>query len=54
MNKTTFVLAAGLAGMGAVLVAPSAVADPRISMPFVPVSVSGAIGEDGLDTGSTA
>lgn len=39
MKKSTFLAAAAVAGVGAVLVAPSAVADPRISVPFVPVSV---------------
>jgi hypothetical protein len=46
MKKSTFLAAAALAGMGAVLVAPSAVADPRVSVPFVPVSATGSSPED--------
>ena len=38
MKKSTFLAAAALTGIGAALVAPSAVADPRVSVPFVPVS----------------
>ena len=39
MKKYAFLATAALAGLGAALVAPTAVADPRISVPFVPVSV---------------
>ncbi|MCW2518122.1 MAG: hypothetical protein JWR46_741 [Mycobacterium sp.] len=39
MKKSTILAAAALTGLGAALVAPTAVADPRISLPFVPVSV---------------
>jgi hypothetical protein len=39
MKKSTILATAALAGFGALLVAPAAVADPRISVPFVPVSV---------------
>jgi len=39
MKKSTLIAAAALTGLGAVVVAPSAVADPRISVPFHPVSV---------------
>jgi hypothetical protein len=39
MKKYTLLAAAALTGFGAVLVAPAAVADPRISVPFVPVLV---------------
>jgi hypothetical protein len=39
MKKSTLLAAAALTGLGAALVAPSAVADPRISVPFQPVSV---------------
>jgi hypothetical protein len=39
MKKSTFLAAAALAGMGALLAAPAAVADPRITVPFVPVHV---------------
>jgi len=39
MKKTTL-LAAAFTGFGAVVVlAPTAVADPRVSLPFVPVAV---------------
>ncbi len=36
MKKSTLLAAAALTGFGAALVAPTAVADPRISVPFVP------------------
>jgi hypothetical protein len=49
MKKSTILAAAALAGMGAAVVAPSAVADSRITVPFVPVSVWGSTGDDGLD-----
>jgi len=39
MKKSTLIAAAALTGFGAALVAPTAVADPRISVPFVPVLV---------------
>jgi len=39
MKKSTFLAAAALTGFGAALVAPTAVADPRITVPFVPVLV---------------
>ncbi|GAB7071345.1 hypothetical protein H7J06_10115 [Mycobacterium hodleri] len=39
MKKSTLLAAAALTGFGAALVAPTAVADPRISVPFVPVLV---------------
>jgi hypothetical protein len=39
MKKSTILAAAAVAGVGAVLVNPTAVADPRISLPFVPVCV---------------
>jgi len=39
MKKSTILAAAALTGLGAIVVAPSAVADPRISVPFHPVSV---------------
>ena len=39
MKKSTLLAAAALTGLGAALVAPTAVADPRISVPFHPVSV---------------
>jgi hypothetical protein len=39
MKKSTIFAAAALTGFGAALVAPAAVADPGISLPFVPVSV---------------
>jgi hypothetical protein len=48
MKKTTILAAAALAGMSAALVAPSAVADPRVSVPFVPVTA----GDDGMDVPS--
>jgi hypothetical protein len=39
MKKTLIVTAAAVAGFGAALVAPTAVADPRVSVPFMPVTV---------------
>lgn len=39
MKKTLIVTAAAVAGFGAALVAPAAVADPRVSVPFMPVTV---------------
>ncbi len=39
MKKSTILAAAALTGLGAALVAPTAVADPRITLPFVPVTV---------------
>ncbi|MDX1888782.1 hypothetical protein [Mycolicibacterium sp. 050158] len=39
MKKSTILAAAALTGLGAALVAPAAVADPRISVPFTPVLV---------------
>jgi hypothetical protein len=39
MKKSMILAAAALAGLGTALVAPTAVADPGISLPFVPVSV---------------
>ncbi len=39
MKKSTILAAAALTGLGAALVAPTALADPRISVPLVPVSV---------------
>jgi hypothetical protein len=39
MKKSTLLAAAALTGFGAALVAPTAMADPRISMPFIPVLV---------------
>jgi hypothetical protein len=39
MKKSTLLAAAALTGLGAALVAPTAVANPRISVPFHPVSV---------------
>lgn len=39
MKKTTLLAAAALTGLGAAVVAPTALADPRISVPFHPVSV---------------
>lgn len=52
MKKSTILAAAALAGMGAALVAPSAVSDPRITVPFVPVSVplGPPAGDDGIGT----
>ncbi|MET0453311.1 MAG: hypothetical protein ABW137_15890 [Mycobacterium sp.] len=40
MKKAAFLAGAALAGLGALLIAPSAVGDPRITVPFVPVSVT--------------
>jgi hypothetical protein len=39
MKKSTILAAAALTGFGAAIVAPAALADPRISVPFVPVCV---------------
>ncbi|WP_161600562.1 hypothetical protein [Mycolicibacterium hodleri] len=39
MKKSTILAAAAFTGLGAAIVAPAAVADPRISVPFDPVSV---------------
>jgi hypothetical protein len=39
MKKSTILAATALTGLAAALVAPAAVADPRITVPFVPVSV---------------
>ncbi|WP_173008095.1 hypothetical protein [Mycolicibacterium sp. P1-18] len=48
MKKSHFLAAAALTGFGAALVAPMAVADPRISVPFIPVLVPGEpLADDG-------
>jgi hypothetical protein len=39
MKKYTILTAVALAGVGTALVAPRALADPQISVPFVPVNV---------------
>lgn len=39
MKKSTLLAAVALTGLGAAIIAPTAVADPRISLPFVPVIV---------------
>lgn len=39
MKKSTILAAVALTGLGTALVAPAAVADPGISLPFVRVSV---------------
>ncbi|MBJ7340118.1 hypothetical protein [Mycolicibacterium sp.] len=39
MKKSTILATAALTAFGAALIAPAAVADPRINLPFVPVSV---------------
>ena len=58
MKKSAVLVGAALAGLGAVLVAPSAVGDPRISVPFKPVAVPmlvptepSAVTRDALRTG---